>query len=232
MLEEVGAVEVGQSVAVGREVRRNPIEKDADATLMEVINQEHEILGRPVARSRREVAGGLISPGPIEGVLHDREKLDVGEAHVEYVVSELGSELAVGQGALMLFGDAHPGADVNFIDGDGALEGVAFGAPLEPVRIGPLVVELPDDRGGARWTLLEDPEGIGFVGAVTVVMGIDVELVEGALGDAGEEALPDAGASACMEFVDTGDPMIERTDDRDFAGIGGPDAEAGAQFAV
>src|SRR5438445_13628713 len=69
--EQVCTVEVGQTVSIGREVRRHPIQDHADAVLMQVVHQKHEILWRAVAGGRGKVAGGLVSPGAIKRVLHD-----------------------------------------------------------------------------------------------------------------------------------------------------------------
>ena len=88
VLVQVGAVEAGQAVGVGREVRRHPVEDHADAPLVEVVDEAHELLRRAVARGRGEVAGRLVAPRPVERVLHDRQQLDVGEAVGERVVGE------------------------------------------------------------------------------------------------------------------------------------------------
>src|SRR5208282_2859770 len=72
VLEQMGAVEEGKAVPVGREVRRHPVENDGNAVLMQIVHEVHEILRRAVTRRRRKVAGGLISPGTVEGMLHDR----------------------------------------------------------------------------------------------------------------------------------------------------------------
>ena len=82
MFVEMRAVEVGEAVSVGREVRWNPVEDDADAVLVQVVDQVHEVLRRAVARGGREVSGGLVSPGTVEGMLHHGQKLDVGESHL------------------------------------------------------------------------------------------------------------------------------------------------------
>ena len=65
---------------IGREMRGHPIENHADAMLMQVVHQIHEILRRAVARGGREIAGGLISPRSVKRMLHDGQEFDVGEA--------------------------------------------------------------------------------------------------------------------------------------------------------
>ena len=83
--------------AVLREVRGHPVEDHADAALVQVLDQEHEVLRRAVAAGGREVAGGLVAPGAVEGVLHHRHELDVGEAHPLAVLGEHRGDLAVAQ---------------------------------------------------------------------------------------------------------------------------------------
>ena len=140
---EMGAVEIGEAVRVGREVRRNPVEDDADAVLVQVVDQIHEILRRAVARGGREVSGGLVSPGTVEGVLHHGQELDVGESHLADVFGEARCGLAVGQRAVVLFGDAHPRAEMHFVNGLRGAKRIAAGALLHPFAVVPLVIEIP-----------------------------------------------------------------------------------------
>ena len=69
VLVEVGAVEVAEAVLVAREVRRHPVEDDADAALVQRIDQVHEILRRAEAAGRREVADRLVAPRAVERML-------------------------------------------------------------------------------------------------------------------------------------------------------------------
>ena len=48
MLEQMGSVEIGQPVGVGREVRWHPIENHTDSTLVQVVNKKHKVLRRPI----------------------------------------------------------------------------------------------------------------------------------------------------------------------------------------
>ena len=80
MLVQVCSVEKRQAVTVGREVRRHPIEIHTDTVLVQVIDQEHEILRSAVTRGRGEVAGRLVSPRAVEGMLHDRQEFHVSES--------------------------------------------------------------------------------------------------------------------------------------------------------
>ena len=108
MLEQMRAIEVGKAVRVGREVRWHPVENHADATLMQVIHEEHEILRRTVTRGWSEVAGCLISPGRVKRMLHNREQFHVREMHSLDVVRQLWRDLAVSQRTVAIFWRPHP----------------------------------------------------------------------------------------------------------------------------
>ena len=150
MLVEVRAVEARQPVRVAGKMRRHPVEDHADAAPVQVVDEVHEVLRRAVARGRREVAGHLVAPGAVEGMLHHRQQLHVREAELGYVVGERVRQLAIAQVAVVLLSHTPPGADVQLVDRPGRGEGVAARAPLQPVGVVPLIVELPHDRRGAR----------------------------------------------------------------------------------
>ena len=192
MLVKMRAVEVGEAVRVGREVRRHPVEDHADAVLVQVVDQVHEILRRAVARGGREVAGGLVSPGSVEGMLHHRQELDVREAQLADIFGEARRDFAIGERTIVIFGDAHPRTEMHFVDRLRRTQRVAGRTPLHPLVVVPLVVEIPDDRGGAGRLFMQQAERVGFIDVVAVALRFDVKLVERAFGDTGDEAFPDA----------------------------------------
>ena len=53
------------------------------------------------------------------------------EAEAVHVTGQLRGQLAVAERPVALFGDAHPGAEMNFVDGNGRVRGI-FGASLAP----------------------------------------------------------------------------------------------------
>ena len=134
VLVEVRAVEETQAVRIPGEVRRHPVEDHADARLVQVVDEPHEVLRRAVARARREVAGALVAPRAVERVLHDRHQLDVGEAHALRVLGELGREVAVAEEAVGMIGRAHPGAEVHLVDRLRRVERVARGRACASIR--------------------------------------------------------------------------------------------------
>src|SRR5438094_9052026 len=74
---KVGSVEVGQPVLVVGEMRRDPVQNDADIVLVQVVHQIHKILRSAIAARGSEVRGGLVPPRPIERALRDRQKLQL-----------------------------------------------------------------------------------------------------------------------------------------------------------
>ena len=59
---ERGAVEAGEAVFVGGEMRRNPVDDHADPGAMEAVDHPGEVLRRAEARGGREEADGLVAP--------------------------------------------------------------------------------------------------------------------------------------------------------------------------
>ncbi len=95
VLVHVAPVEEDEAVLVGREMRRHPVEDHTDPLLVQVVDQEHQVLRRPVAAGGSEEAGRLVSPRSVERVLHDGEELDVSEAEPARIGSELRRDFAV-----------------------------------------------------------------------------------------------------------------------------------------
>ena len=234
VLVEMRAVEVGEAVRVGREVRRHPIEDHADAVLVQVVDQVHEILRRAVARGGREVAGGLISPGAVEGMLHHGQKFDMRESHAGRRIRRAearfrdrsADDCALRERASRSRDGLHKSIAAraaNCVRRASASSrcrstGKSRSQTTEAVR------------GGFSCSR---PSGIGFVDAVSVALRFDMEFVERALWYAGNEALPDArdAARSCRR-CDLRIPVIEAADDRNRARIRRPHAEDGAGFAV
>ncbi len=193
VLIEVGAVEEAGAVFVGGEVGGHPVQDDADAVAVEVVNEKHEILGGAVAAGGGEVAGGLVAPGAVKGMFHDRHEFHVGKAQALDVFGQEGGQFAVGEEAVVLFRHPAPGAQVDLVDRHGAVQGIGPVAAGHPVAVFPGVVQVPDDGGGAGRAFVGKGEGVGLVHPVGAVLGGHVVLVQGARAQVGDEALPDAG---------------------------------------
>src|SRR6266853_3445800 len=228
MLEQMSAVKEGEAMAVGREVRWDPVENDRDVVLVQVVDEVHEILRRAVTRRGSEVTRGLIAPGTIERMLHDREQFDVCESELIYVVGEAGRDLAISKRTVVLFGDAHPGAEVNFVDGHWCVQRVGGCALFEKGSVAPGVAEIPDYGSGARRFFGEQSYWVSFLSPGGVMRGVEMELVQRALVDTGDKTFPDSRRAASLELMRLRVPTIEAADHRHAAGIGSPDAEDSA----
>ena len=89
VLKQHVAVKGGKAVGVGAKTAGHPVHDHADARLVARIDKVHELLRVAIARRGGIVAGRLVAPGAIEGMLHERHDLDMRIAHVAHVVHEL-----------------------------------------------------------------------------------------------------------------------------------------------
>src|SRR3989304_2954440 len=147
---------------------------------MEHVDKVHQILRRSVAAGRREVSGGLITPRTVEGMLGERQELDVGEAHLLCVLRQPRCYLSIAERAIGFLGYAPPGPQMDLIDTHGGLQGVATSPGLHPVFVAPLVVKVPDHRSGARRRFVMECKRVGLVGPIAAMSRGDVILVDGA----------------------------------------------------
>ena len=227
VLIEVGAVEKAGAVLVGGEVGGHPVQDDADAVPVQVVDEKHEILGGAVAAGGGEVAGGLVAPGAVKGVLHDRHEFHVGETQALDVLGQQGRQLPVGEEAVALFRHPPPGAQVHLVDGLGGVQGIGPEALRHPVPVFPGVVQVPDDGGGAGRAFKGKGEGVGLVHPVGAVFGGHVVLVQGARPQTGDEPFPDAGLGPVRQGVAAFVPAVEVAGDPDLLCVRGPHGKVG-----
>src|SRR5258708_38308324 len=149
VLVEMRAVEMSKGVSVAREIGRRRIENDVEAGVVTAIDEFHEFGGSTVAAGGGKVAESLGTPGAVERMLHDGEQFDVRVAEILDVRYELFAELVVIEPTIVVFGDAAPGTEMDFVDGDGRFEPVFLRAVGDPVCVGPfMVIETRDDGAG------------------------------------------------------------------------------------
>ena len=123
VLVERRAVEAGQRPLVGREVAGHPVEDDADAGLVQPVDEEPEVVGVAEARVRREVRRHVVAPRAAERVLHHRHQLDVGEAQPGDVRRQLVGQL--GPGPVAAVGCFFHDAEVHLVDAHRLVDGGA-----------------------------------------------------------------------------------------------------------
>ena len=169
-LVAAGPVKLKQAVFVLREVRRHPVEDDADPGLMAGVDKLHELLRRPVAVGRGEIAGDLIAPRGVVGIFHDGQQLDMRIAHILDIGNQLRRKLLIIEIAAVFM--PFPRACVDLVDIDRTFDrGLLCGAgtiervmPLEAVR-------RIDHAGGVRQRAAAVCVGIGLVDYAAVRAG-------------------------------------------------------------
>ncbi len=225
VLEQRGAVEARQAVRVLRKMSRHPVEDHAEPRLVAGIHEQLEILGRTEARGRREEAEHLVAPRPRERMLHHRQQLDVGEAHLLDVRHQPVRHLAVGQEAVAFLRHARPRSEVHLVGGHRPVEPRALRRPRgHPVAVAPVVArDVVHDRRGLRRRLERARERIGLL-QDRAVAGADLELVLLAVGEIRNEDLPDAGGQEAHRR-DAAVPAVEVADHADAIRVGRPHRE-------
>src|SRR6185437_14537284 len=97
VLVKRGAVEPREPMLIGREMRRDPVENDAQTRAMRPIDEAGERRWLAEAAGRREQADRLVAPGCVERMLADRQKLDMSVAHPDDIRDELIGKFVVGE---------------------------------------------------------------------------------------------------------------------------------------
>jgi hypothetical protein len=201
----------------------HPVHDDADAGLVEAVDQVAQVVGAAEATGHGVVAGDLVAPRAAEGVLGERHELDVGEAELADVLDQLVGQVAVVE-------PRTPRADVQLVDAHRAGVDVVLGAGGHPGVVGPGVGGLGDHRAGERRHL---------GGAGHRVRALDPDVVGGkhlvlvdAVRDAGHEELPDAVAVEAAHRVPLAVPAVEVARHADGTGVRRPDGEGGAGDAL
>ena len=193
---------------------------------MALIDEILEVGRCPVAAGRREVADDLVAPRLVEGVLHDRQQLDVGEPHVFGVGDQFVGDLP----EIHLVGA--PRVQMELVDRHRRAGVVRVVALRQPFIVTPGVVELVrHDRSRLRPQLHATGEGIALDVDFTIGR-LDLELVEGAGGQSRHEELPHARRAARAHRVVPAIPAVEVADDADPPRGGGPDGETDAGTSV
>ena len=148
VLVERRAVEAGQRELVLREVRGHPVDQDADAGLVQPVDEVAEAVGVTEARRRREVRRDLVAPRAAERVLHHRHELDVGEVEVGQVADQVVGQLGVGVGAAAVV--LLPRPEVHLVDRHRLAVRVPAGPLGHPAVVVPGVRRLEDHRRRGR----------------------------------------------------------------------------------
>jgi len=79
VLVKMRSIEIAKTRLILWEMCRNPIQNHSNSVLMEMVHEIHEVAWRPKPAGRSEVAGRLVSPRTIEGMLHNWKQFNVRE---------------------------------------------------------------------------------------------------------------------------------------------------------
>jgi hypothetical protein len=175
-------------------MRRHPVENHADAMLMQLIDQIHQVLRLAVARRRRKVAGGLISPGTVEGMLTYRQKLDMRKTSALQMLDQRLRELAIGKPCAIR--SAPPRTQVHLVDRHRRLERIAPCARRHPVIVIPRIIECVHDGRRLRRLFAVKSEGVRLLRLITAKLRNNAILVDCSRPQSRDKSLPDAGGRA------------------------------------
>ena len=158
MFIETGSVKVGKPIGIPWEMRRHPVQNDADAGFMHFIHKIFEILVRPVPGSRRIIPNDLISPGAVKRMLHHRHQFDMRVTHLFHIIGYQGGEFPVIQITAVLC--LLKGTEIQFVNADGPVFSLPFLSACYPLVVFPFyllaVCRFPDNGGRIRPQLLPE----------------------------------------------------------------------------
>ena len=186
------------------------------------IDEPGERLRAAEPRGGRELRQRLIPPGAAKRMLHDRQQLDMREAHVGDIGDQPFGKPAPVKRSHRIVAGPHPRGGVDFVDRQRCIGRLPRAALRHPILVSPAIVGRGGDdrtRGGRhlgrarhRVRLLHD----AAIGAC------DLELVHRTDIKARHEQLPHAGAMVAPHRVAATVPAIERPDHRHAPRIGCP----------
>ena len=209
-----GTVEIRQSLRILREVCRYPVEDHADAMLVKIIHQVHELPRRAMTARRCEIAGHLISPAGVKRMLCDSHQLHVGVAHIVTVLRELMCRLRIGIEAVFLLAVLlPPGAEMTLINRHRLCEGRRLRARTHPALVSPAIPrEIRGHRCRTRTELCGKCIRICLIQDVATLC-MNRKLVDLTEAHALDEALVDAAGLERKHIVRLHIPRVPVTDD-------------------
>src|SRR5208283_1514837 len=226
---QMRAVEFREAVRVAGKVRRRPVEKDAQSGLMAAIHKFHELGGRAISAGGSEIADRLIAPRAVVGVLHDRKQFDMRVAEIFHVGNKLVGKFAIAEPAVVFFGDASPGTQVHFVNGNGLLQPIFRSTLLQPIPIVPgMLIEPGNDRTGVRPEFRAETVRIGLQWEQVVLRADELVFVDDSLVEFRKEKFPHARIASRTHRVHPAIPAVEVANHADPQGVGRPHGEVHA----
>ena len=219
-------IEVRQPVGILWKVGGNPVQDDADALAVEIIDQVHKFLGRAVAGGGGKISRNLIAPGGVQGVLRDAHQLHMGVAHLLNVGGQLVGGLGVGVKSVLLrpvF--LFPGTQMDFVDAHGIFDGIFPGPFFHPGAVAPgKAGKVGGNGGGAGPEFCQEGEGVCLKEHLAAGGGHG-EFVQLSFLHARNKKFPDAGSGQGGHGVGFGIPAVKISGQMDCSGVGSPDGK-------
>ena len=223
------AVKLVQTEGVLGEVGGYPVQDHADAGLMELVHQPHKVVGGAVPAGGGKVAGALVAPGGVQGVLGDGEQLHMGESHFLHIGHQILADVPVGE-HLVLAGTP-PGTQMNFINIQRFLVNGIVLPVIHPAAVSPAVTGQVIELGGGAGTGLR-VEGVGVgLGQDPAGGGMHCVLIVVKLLQAGDKDLPNAAGEQLHGVIGVV-PAVEIAHYGDRLGVGSPNPEDPAILPV
>ena len=225
MFVERGAVEMGEAMRVDREMRRHPVEDDAEARRMRTIDEAREARRIAEAAGRREQADRLIAPGGIERMLGDRQQFEMGEAQIDDIGDQRVGEFVVGEErgrrrrAARSRGEPRRSTSACVAVRRSRRLAMNSASVQEKSSVC-ATTEAVDGRSSAS-----KPNGSAFSGSSAPSAANDLVFVDRADRQFGHEDLPEAAVDALAHLAAAAVPVIEVADDRDARRVRRPNRE-------
>ena len=148
-LVAAGSIKLKQAVFILWKMSRHPVENNAEPSFVTGIDKLHKLLRCPVAVRRCKIAGDLIAPRRIVGIFHNRKQFNMRISHVFDRGNKFCSQFFIIEIAAVLV--PFPGASVNLIDIDRALDCRLSGCSGAVERIVPLKAVQRINHAGGVW---------------------------------------------------------------------------------
>ena len=217
------AVEACHAMRICREMRRHPIDDDADIRTMAGIDKPGKAVRRTKSRTGSEQAERLIAPRPAEWVLSHRHQLDMTEAHLADVGHQPRRQFIPCRNASV---GMEPRCGVHLVDRNGRV-GIMTARTLPHPRlvVPDLRCRIGNDGRCGRRQLGRTRQRVGFERQSPTVRARDGKLVARAVSEPWNEQLPDTSREAQTHRVSPRIPRVEITNDGDSARIRCPDGK-------
>jgi hypothetical protein len=191
VLVQGSPVELRQPMPIAREVRRHPIENDADAGLMAAIDEVHEVLRRAVAGRGGVVPHHLIAPGSVQRMFRHAHEFHMRVPHVLDVRNELLHRLTpIHEGRPAFMPWPSPRSQVHFVRIERPAPRIGAAALGQPLGVLPVMAVQRGHQGaGVRTQLHGEAVRVGLQEQISLTSA-DFVLVLRTLADTRDEELP------------------------------------------